>query len=67
MVVAVKNGLARRVKLVQIEIAEPVDPQPGEVFAPKSLYGFGYQPRLQLREKPAVYLRDGRGNTLCIY
>ncbi|AIS52150.1 diguanylate cyclase [Thermoanaerobacter kivui] len=64
MIIATKDGLAKRIDLAQLAPLLPVEPEPEQIFAPKFLFGFGYQPKLRLREKPAIYLEDSNGSTL---
>ncbi|WP_169719340.1 GGDEF domain-containing protein [Desulfovirgula thermocuniculi] len=63
-IIATKNGLTRKVDLAQLVPLVPVEPEPAQIFAPKHLFGFGYQPKLKLREMPVICLEDSYGTTL---
>jgi len=63
-IVASKGGLVKRIDPAQLGPLFPVEPDPAQIFAPRFLFGFGYQPRLQLRETPVIYLEDSSGAVL---
>ncbi|SMB93159.1 diguanylate cyclase (GGDEF) domain-containing protein [Thermanaeromonas toyohensis ToBE] len=63
-IIAAQNGLVREIDLSRLVPVWTVEPEPAQIFAPKLLFGFGYQPRLKIREKPFICLEDSYGNTL---
>jgi len=63
-IVASKGRLVKRIDPAELGPLLAVEPDPPQIFAPKLLFGFGYQPRLRLRETPAIYLEDGSGAVL---
>lgn len=63
-IVASKGGLVKRIDPAQLGLLFPVEPDPAQIFAPRFLFGFGYQPRLRLREVPVIYLEDSSGAVL---
>jgi len=63
-IVASKGGLVKGIDPAELGPLLPVEPDPTQIFAPKFLFGFGYQPRLRLGETPVIYLEDGSGAVL---
>lgn len=63
-IAASKGGLVKRIDPAQLGPLFPVEPEPAQIFAPRFLFGFGYQPKLRLREMPVIYLEDSNGAVL---
>ncbi|MGB9804595.1 GGDEF domain-containing protein [Desulfofundulus sp.] len=63
-IAATKDSLLKIIDPAQLRPSFPVEPEPQQIFAPKHLFGFGYQPKLKLRELPVIYLEDSNGGVL---
>lgn len=66
-IMATKSGSAKSTKRIdraQFAPLLPLEPEPEQIFAPRYLFGFGYQPKLRLKEVPVIYLEDSDGSAL---